>query len=111
MLAPKACDVRVSCALFSPIIIEWTMIVQKVLARPTTATFIGSVKVPAKIICVIEVLVKPSKFVIVAGIASLRNVLSIRPEAGGSDFGLNIAFLSSFVEGYSFGSFVAYSRG
>lgn len=77
-----------------------------------TATFIGSVKVPAKIICVIEVLVKPSKFVIVAGIASLRNVLSIRLEAGGSDFGLNIAFLSSFTDDYySSGSFVAYSRG
>ena len=90
LLEPNACDVRVSCAASIPTVNENTIICATVNVKPTTDIYIVLSSCPAK-----NTMQTPfkstSRFVIMDGIASLKNVLSILPRLGGGEAGLNIS--------------------
>ena len=75
------------------------IIAQKVLAKPTAARFMGSLSVPANIVCAIA-LAKPRKLVITDGIAIFRKVFANRLVGGSGDSGSKIASLSSIMRDY-----------
>ena len=93
-LAPKACDVKVSWAMLSPIIMASIIIAVQEIAKPTTATLMGSAILPAKMTIVI-LHINASMLVTIAGPASLTNVPSIFPVEGCGIFGSKKSTLES----------------
>ena len=93
--APKAYDVRVSCAVFMPISSASIITELNEPARPTTATLTGSGMRAAKK-TIVTLHRKDRNPVIIDGMASLAKVLTIQPVVGAMVFGSKKFKLSSF---------------